>query len=207
MWGWQMTFIITGCLVLIILVPANALFLRHKPQNLGQHPDGSIPADSNHKNHSQDLRGNTQGNDWTLRKAFSTLRFWALIFFPFFGFIAVFIIVVHQVKFLVDQGVDKMTAAFIFAMVGIVSSIFRVFWGWLSDRIILLTVFLFFSGWDGGLPPRCSWSWLPIYSGEEFLVLSMVLWKPASESPVLLVPGLRDLYLTKPKAINRLLSL
>jgi MFS family permease len=135
MWGWRVTFIITGCLVLIILVPANALFLRHKPQKLGQHPDGSTPADSNHKNHSQDLPGNTQGNDWTLRKAFSTLRFWALIFFPFFGFIAVFIIVVHQVKFLVDQGIDKMTAAFIFAMVGIVSSIFRVFWGWLSDRI------------------------------------------------------------------------
>ena len=135
MWGWRVTFIITGCLVLFILVPANALFLRHKPQELGQHPDGSTPSDSNHKNHSQDPSNNTQSNDWTLRKAFSTLRFWALIFFPFFGFIAVFIIVVHQVKFLVDQGVDKMTAAFIFAMVGIVSSIFRIFWGWLSDRI------------------------------------------------------------------------
>jgi OFA family oxalate/formate antiporter-like MFS transporter len=28
-----------------------------------------------------------------------------------------------------------MTAAFVFAMVGVVSSIFRIFWGWLSDRI------------------------------------------------------------------------
>jgi MFS family permease len=36
---------------------------------------------------------------------------------------------------LVDQGIDKMTAAFIFAMVGVVSSIFRIFWGGLSDRI------------------------------------------------------------------------
>jgi MFS family permease len=135
MWGWRMTFIITGCLVLIILVPANALFLRHKPQELGQHPDGSTPSDSNHKNHFQDQPHKMQPNDWTLRKTVHTLRFWALIIFPFFGFIGVFIIVVHQVKFLVDQGIDKMTAAFIFAMVGIVSSIFRVFWGWLSDRI------------------------------------------------------------------------
>ena len=135
MWGWQMTFIITGCLVLIILVPANALFLRHKPQKLGQYPDGSTPSDSNHKNHSKDQPNDMQDNDWTLRKAAYTLRFWALILFPFFGFIGVFIIVVHQVKFLVDQGIDKMTAAFIFAMVGIISSIFRVFWGWLSDRI------------------------------------------------------------------------
>jgi MFS family permease len=135
MWGWRVTFIITGCLVLIILVPANALFLRHKPRELGQHPDGSTPSDSNHKSHSQDQPNNTQHNDWTLRKAAYTLRFWALVLFPFFGFIGVFIIVVHQVKFLVDLGIDKMTAAFIFAMVGIVSSIFRVFWGWLSDRI------------------------------------------------------------------------
>jgi MFS family permease len=134
MWGWRMTFIITGCLVLIILVPATALFLRHKPQELGQHPNGSNPSDSNNKNHSQD-QNNKQDNDWTLRKAVYTLRFWALILFPFFGFIGVFIIVVHQVKFLVDQGIDKMTAAYILAMVGIVSSIFRIFWGWLSDRI------------------------------------------------------------------------
>jgi MFS family permease len=135
MWGWRMTFIITGCLVLIILVPANALFLRHKPRELGQHLDGSNPSDSNHKNHFQNQPHNTQDNDWTLRKAVYTQRFWALIIFPFFGFIGVSIIVVHQVRFLVDQGIDKMTAAFIFAMVGIVSSIFRVFWGWLSDRI------------------------------------------------------------------------
>jgi MFS family permease len=135
MWGWRMTFIITGCLVLIILVPANALFLRHKPAELGQHLDGTTPSNSNPKHPSQDRPGKTQDTDWTLRKAASTLRFWSLVIFPFFGFIAVFIIVVHQVRFLVDQGIDKMTAAFIYAMVGIVSSIFRIFWGWLSDRI------------------------------------------------------------------------
>ena len=28
-----------------------------------------------------------------------------------------------------------MTAAYIFGMVGVVSSLFRIFWGWLSDRI------------------------------------------------------------------------
>jgi OFA family oxalate/formate antiporter-like MFS transporter len=135
MWGWRMTFIITGCLVLIILLPANALFLRHKPQKLGQHPDGLNPADSNHKNHSHTQSKITQGSDWSLKKAAHTLRFWSLIIFPFIGFIGVFIIIVHQVRFLVDQGIDKMTAAFILAMVGIVSSIFRIFWGWLSDRI------------------------------------------------------------------------
>jgi nitrate/nitrite transporter NarK len=135
MWGWRMTFIITGCLVLIILIPANALFLRHKPDELGQHLDGTTPSDSSPEHSSQNRPGNMENNDWTLRKAARTLRFWSLIIFPFFGFIAVIIIVVHHTRFLVDQGLDKMTAAFIYAMVGVVSSIFRIFWGWLSDRI------------------------------------------------------------------------
>ncbi len=135
MWGWRMTFTITGCLVLIILVPANALFLRHKPEELGQHPDGLNSPDLNKKNHPKDKPNHKKDIDWTLKKAFYTMRFWALILFPSVGFIGIFIILVHNVRFLVDQGVDKMTAAFIFAMVGILSSIFRVFWGWLSDRI------------------------------------------------------------------------
>jgi len=135
MWGWRMTFIITGCLILIILVPANALFLRHKPGEIGQHPDGSNPSDSNPKNPSQDRSNTTHDKDWTLKEAVHTLRFWAFISFPLFVSMGVYIIIVHQVRFLVDQGIDKMTAAFFLAMVGIVSSIFRVFWGWLSDRI------------------------------------------------------------------------
>jgi len=134
-WGWRMTFIITGCLVLIILMPANTLFLRHKPRQLGQHPDGSNPSDSNHKHHPVEPSNNAHDNDWTLKKAASALRFWALIIFSFNGFVGVSIIIVHQVRFLVDHGVDKMTAAFVLAMVGIISSIFRIFWGWLSDRI------------------------------------------------------------------------
>lgn len=55
--------------------------------------------------------------------------------FAFFSVIGIWIILVHNVRFLVDQGMHKMTAAFIFAMAGVVSSIFRIFWGWLSDRI------------------------------------------------------------------------
>ena len=55
--------------------------------------------------------------------------------FSFLSVIGIYIVLVHNVKFLVDQGIDKMSAALIFAMVGVVSSIFRIFWGWLSDRI------------------------------------------------------------------------
>jgi MFS family permease len=141
MWGWRMTFIVSGALVLIILLPLNALFLRHKPQEVGQHPDGlpltPTPEAYNASNRSkQDLQA-----DWTLKKAARSGRFWALILFPFFAVMGIYIVLVHNVKFLIDQGIDKMAAALIFAMAGMVSTIFRIFWGWLSDRIGRETTF------------------------------------------------------------------
>ena len=134
-WGWRTTFVITGCLVLIILIPANGFFLRHKPEELGQFPDGANSADLPNNNHSGSRPAFEENNDWTLRKAIRTLRFWALMIFPFTALFGIYIILVHSVRFLVDQGVTKMTAAFIFAIVGILSSIFRILWGWLSDHI------------------------------------------------------------------------
>jgi len=133
-WGWRTTFVLTAGLVLIILMPINALFLRHKPEQLNQFPDGGDPAEFLPENQ---LKTAPQAlkTEWTLGSAVRSGRFWALIVFPFFGIIGIYIILVHNVKFLVDQGIDKMTAAFIFGMVGVISSIFRIFWGWLSDRI------------------------------------------------------------------------
>jgi len=135
MLGWRMTFIITGVLVLIILLPTNVLFLKHKPREVGQYPDGLklsqiLPSAPNSKKSV-----NQTAADWTLKKAARSAQFWALIIFPFLSVVGIYIILVHNVKFLVDQGIDKMAAALIFAMVGAVSSIFRIFWGWLSDRI------------------------------------------------------------------------
>ena len=137
LWGFRFTFVLLGILVLIVLLPLNGIFLRHKPQELGLYPDGleaSAPPFEGGKRHTENSI-DMETDDWTLGKAIGTRRFWALVLFPFFAFIGLFIIHVHNVKFLVDQGIDKMTAAYIYAMIGIISSGFRIFWGWLSDRI------------------------------------------------------------------------
>ena len=67
--------------------------------------------------------------------AVKTINFWALLAFPALVMIAIYIVIVHLVGFLVDRGVEPMTAANALAMLGMISSIFRIFWGWLSDRI------------------------------------------------------------------------
>jgi MFS family permease len=134
-WGWRFTFVILGVLVLIVLLPLNVALLRHKPQELGLLPDGlEMVKSSNGKNLKEDHIGCPEG-DWTLQRALRTGNFWALVAFPFLAAIGVYFIIVHHVKFLVDMGIDKMTAAFIFALIGVISSCFRIFWGWLSDHI------------------------------------------------------------------------
>jgi len=135
MWGWRTTFVVTGVLVIIILLPLNAIFMRHKPEELGLFPDGVAGADREENIGSKSTVQQGPGTEWTLQEVFRSGRFWALIAFSFLSIIGIYLILVHNVKFMVDQGISKMTAAFVFAMVGVISSIFRVFWGWLSDRI------------------------------------------------------------------------
>ena len=135
LWGWRFAFVALGLLVLIILLPLNALFLRHKPQELGLYPDGARDAAPPNGEGVDMMASAWSETDWTLKRAIRTGRFWALMIFPFCAVIAVYIVIVHSVRFLVDAGIDKMMAAFIFALSGIISSGFRIFWGWLSDGI------------------------------------------------------------------------
>jgi len=135
LWGWRLTFVILGGLVLIILLSLNALLLRHKPQDLGLYPDGIKEGEQPKDGQPEVMDFAWSKTDWTLKSAFRTGRFWYLMIFPFLAAIVIYVILVHHVRFLVDKGIDKTMAAFIFGLVGIISLAFRIFWGWLSDYI------------------------------------------------------------------------
>lgn len=133
--GLAADFFALGVLVLIILFPLNAIFLRHKPEEIGQYKDGAKEERTSNNETSQGMGYADSENDWTVRKVFRSGRFWALITFSFLASIATHTLLVHNVRFLVDQGVDRMSAAFVFATAGVICAFFRIFWGWLSDRI------------------------------------------------------------------------
>jgi hypothetical protein len=44
-------------------------------------------------------------------------------------------IFVHQVIYLVDGGYDRMLAASIVGLIGLLSVVAKVFWGWAADNI------------------------------------------------------------------------
>lgn len=133
-WGWRTTFVLLAGLGLIGLLPLNGLFLRHKPRQVGQFIDGNN-VKANSAQSVSTRSGVPLNSDWTFTKAMNASSFWCFMAFSFCATLGVYIVLVHNVKYLVDQGVSKMTAAAIFAMVGVISSIFRIIWGWVSDQI------------------------------------------------------------------------
>jgi MFS family permease len=134
-YGWRPTFLVLGGLVMLIALPLNLLFLKHKPEEVGLRVDGLELDRAAEGNRPQPAGLINPQKDWTLREVIRTRSFWALVAFPFFSLIGVYIVVVHNVRFMVDKGIDPMTAAFVFALAGMSSSIFRIFWGWISDHI------------------------------------------------------------------------
>ena len=133
LWGWRSAFFIFSLLVFAIPLPLNAIFLKHRPEEIGLLPDGDsvhdLPKEAPF--HPEALSLKRQG----LKDLLKTGRFWAVILFPSLIVFGIYIVIVHHVRYLVDLGVGKMWAASLFAGMGAVSAGFRFFWGWLSDRI------------------------------------------------------------------------
>ena len=133
--GWRLTFVIIAGLSLAVLLIINGIFLRHKPQELGLYPDGMSGNEwAEYRKRSMEQSG-WSNRDWTLTEAMRTDRFWYLLIFFFLTIFIIYAVLTHHVRFLIDQGIDAATAAFVFSIIGISSGISRIFWGWLSDHI------------------------------------------------------------------------
>ncbi len=136
--GWRFAFMIIGSAVFLILFPLTAIFLRHKPAELGLHIDGiaKIENDIKHIGKKIEIVDPIWANrEWSLRAAAREGRFWATLIYSFLIIIPIYVLLIHGVRLLVDRGFSKMDAAFMIALAGLVSSVFKIFWGWLSDRI------------------------------------------------------------------------
>lgn len=135
LWGWRISFVVLGAIVFMLLFPTTLLFLRHKPEELGLSLDGLDRREWVEKRENNVIDPGWAGMDWTLQKALRRGRYWALMAFSFLMVTGIYLMLMHSVRFLVDQGLNKLSASFILALVGIISLPSRIFWGWLSDQI------------------------------------------------------------------------
>lgn len=130
--GWRSTYMVTAYLILLTVVPANALLQRRYPEQVGQLPDGDRATTDKAAGPAS---SDNAGRDWTLREALLSFPFcWISIGHLALG-TAVFMITTHVVAHYVSAGFEKLTAAFIAGLIGFTRVGGTVLWGSVSDRL------------------------------------------------------------------------
>lgn len=121
---------ILGSTVLIFLLPLNCM-VRNRPTGRNR---PSIRYRSDPTTTVLEAE-KSEAPDWTLGRAIKTLPYWCLTLAFFLLPLGIFPIIVHQVAYIIDHGYSRILAASIFGTVGLLSSIGRLLFGTLSDRI------------------------------------------------------------------------
>jgi MFS family permease len=130
--GWRGAFIFLGALILLTVVPLNAIFQRRAPGEVGQLPDGESGS-ANEKPSAR--KAGAIKSDWTLSKAVRSAPFWMIAAGHLALGTGLFIVYTHLVAHLVEQGFEKLSAAFGLGMIGLMRVAGTFVWGYTSDRL------------------------------------------------------------------------
>jgi MFS family permease len=136
--GWRWAYVVLAVSALVIIIPPTLLFQYERPEDMGLLPDGEMPDEpSLHASvvGTARVRAVSALRDWTLRGAMATPTLWLLFATRVMTPLGMMMVVPHHVVYLVEQGFDKLTAAFAFGSLGAFSFTGRVVFGALSDRI------------------------------------------------------------------------
>jgi MFS family permease len=140
--GWRTAYFWLAGMVFLGLLPVGLIILRGRPEDLGQDVDGADSAAGPRRAGKPPARRRIEvvdrewaSRDWTVGMAARTTRCWLLAGVKLLGGIATQMIFVHQVVYLVDGGYDRMLAASMVGLIGLLSVVAKVFWGWAADNI------------------------------------------------------------------------
>jgi len=134
--GWRTAFRVLGLIAVVWIVPSSlwlrwSILRRRETENRAQPPIQQHPA-----------RSGSEPAPLTLRQAMRSQPFWLLWAAFFFGNLSSQTLHVHQVAFLVDQGLSALVAATVVGVVGFSSIFGKIGGGWLSDRMDRELVYL-----------------------------------------------------------------
>ena len=139
-YGWRVAYVVLGVFIVATIPALTLAFQRGRPEEMGLLPDGDRP-------NSQQVAGGRPrpqlrvvdekwaGTPWTVRSAMATSRFWLLFCTFLLGTASHSAIWTHIVAYLNGKGFDPLLGASVVGLIGISSSVGKISWGWLSDRI------------------------------------------------------------------------
>jgi MFS family permease len=118
-----------------VIVPS-ALFVRHRPEDIGLWPDAETPTGTTDRSHGARLAGE-RGREpvWGLAAAARTRTLWLLILGLGLGTLASSAITFHLAAYLTELGISPATAAFSLGVYGGAGALASGVWGFLTERI------------------------------------------------------------------------
>lgn len=131
--GWRSAFMILGALLMVTIIPANALLQRRAPMDVGQLPDGEM-APAKDRPRRQAAR-DYSFSQWNLPSALRSFPFWSLTVGHLALGTGLFILYTHVVAYLVQQGFEKLLAALALGLIGFIRIGGTMLWGLVSDRL------------------------------------------------------------------------
>lgn len=128
--GWRNTWTIYAVVMLLGLAPAMARFVRSRPEDIGEFPDGVAPGTVTQSSSPQDIFE----EDWTLSDAKRTVPFWALLLAGIVPSLVVTGVSFHQISIMTARGIPASLAATTFAVESGATVICTIGAGWLVSR-------------------------------------------------------------------------
>lgn len=124
--GWRAVYLLLAGTLIFISLPVVTLLLKENPAEMGLLPDG--------KTLRQTVHAAPPAEGWLARQAIRTPQFWKLV--VAFGVLGISTVGVmaHLAPLLGDQGLNSSRIAIVYAVLGIMVIIGRVFCGYLLDR-------------------------------------------------------------------------
>ena len=133
--GWRKTWQFMALVPWLIIAPTSFLFMRRSPEDLGLKPDGESTEIENKQNASDSHQDSEE--IWTPKDAFRTTSLWALVFSTNLAAIAVIGVVLHQIPFMIDQGLSPGIAALSLTTYAIFAIPSKLVWGFLAEKVAI----------------------------------------------------------------------
>jgi len=133
--GWRKTWQFMAIVPWLIIAPTSFLFMRRSPEDHGLKPDG----ESEQIEDKQSITKTPEDIEeiWTPKDAFKTTSLWALVFSTNLAAIAVIGVVLHQIPFMIDQGLSPGIAALSLTTYAIFAIPSKLIWGFLAEKVAI----------------------------------------------------------------------
>jgi MFS family permease len=121
-WSWPVAYLGLAAMTLLLVIPPVQFFMPNSTSSARPQADLSGPT-------AQEL----QSTDWTVKRALTNRAFWLLFIARTLASLGNQIIVTHKIAHAVDVGHAKVIAATIYALMGVISIVGRIMFGYLAD--------------------------------------------------------------------------